>query len=744
MSPQTNEPKIKKRRIAGACDTCKKRKIRCDSGQQPGNKCTNCLSAGLECTHAEIMKTLGSAKGYVESLENRLEKMESLLNKLLPGIDFTEQFDKEEDPAAVEEASSLPRNDADHLLGAIQKLTLNPEEHRFFGKSSGIQFVQTALNFRSHVVGGTPPMITCPMPKRRKQYWEPVKWLLPRPDEEDNPQYTFPDADLLPVLIELYFTHVNCFYPTLHRPTFERKAKDNLHMRDHRFAATLLMVCSLGARHSEDPRVCLEGVPSMQSAGWKWHSQVQVIPKHLVYKPNLYELQTIALSSIFLAAISPVAWNQIGFGLRRAQDVGAHRRMKLDHPTADNEQWKRVFWVLLCLEWLAGTLAGRPLAMHEQDYDQELPVDCDDECWDRPAPLSFRQPAGKPSEISFFICYAKLFEIQAAVTSTIYSPRKARDLSGRALPPVSDAQNIVAFDSALNSWILEIPDHLTWDPERKNVLHLNQSALLHCGYYLVQIMVHRPYIPAPLETARPGALPSLAICTNAARSCARIIHTQNQLGLEPNHNMLAAAFTSAIVLLLHTWSGKRSGFAYDPEKEMEDVFKCMAALANAEARYQAAGRFHDILERLISVGDMSEWSKRYVEATAPARFQHGSASECTSSEPTVWPAQVPAESSGFYGANSSSYAFLPNSHGETGPATSYHLPLDAENLFQMPGNPDMNADADIMSMWSAAPSGFELADWESYIMNDPGANNPFLNFNNQFAPPSHSLPSKSV
>jgi hypothetical protein len=45
-----------------------------------------------------------------------------------------------------------------------------------------------------------------------------------------------------------------------------------------------------------------------------------------------------------------------------------------------------------------------------------------------------------------------------------------------------------------------------------------------------------------------------------------------------------AAFTSAIVLLLNTWSGKRSGFAYNPSKEMEDVYKCMKMLTVAEKR----------------------------------------------------------------------------------------------------------------------------------------------------------------
>jgi hypothetical protein len=107
----------------------------------------------------------------------------------------------------------------------------------------------------------------------------------------------------------------------------------------------------------------------------------------MIYKPDLYELQTIALSAVYLQPLSrsALSWNHIGLGLRRAQDVGAHRRRSELHPTAENEQWKRVFWyffslclygnrqhfftrVLLCLEWVVGTLTGRPLAMHDQEY----------------------------------------------------------------------------------------------------------------------------------------------------------------------------------------------------------------------------------------------------------------------------------------------------------------------------------------------------------------------------------------
>ncbi|KAJ7097867.1 putative fungal-specific transcription factor [Mycena belliarum] len=755
-SDLSSEPKSKKvrsdikRRTPGACDICKKRKIRCDSGQMPGNRCTNCLNSGLDCTHAEVMKTLGSAKGYVESLETRLEKMERLLNKLLPGIDFTEQLDNDDEPDILANAESqpLPRNDADHLVGAIKKLTLNPEEHRFFGKSSGIQLVQTALNFKSHYAGPQDPLSHPILQKRRNEYWDPVKWLLPPPDGEDTPQYTFPEPDLLQNLVHLYFTNFNCYYPVLHRPTFERRVQEKLHLRDHRFAATLLMVCALGSRNSDDPRVSLEDQESLHSAGWKWHEQVRVIPKHLIYKPNLYELQTIALSSLFLLAVSPVAWTQIGFGLRRAQDVGAHRRMKQSHPTVEHEQWRRVFWVLLCLDWMAGTATGRPLAMHDQDYDQDYPTDCDDDFWELPEPLNFRQPNDKPSDLSYFVHYAKLLEIQASVTSTIYSPRKPRDIAGRPFQP-SDAQNIIAFDSALNSWLLEIPDHLRWDPNRQNQLHFNQSALLYAGYYSVQIMVHRPYIPAPLETSRPGALPSLAICTNAARSCARIFDVQNKLGIEPNQNMLAPAFTAAIVLLLNTWSGKRSGFTYNPSKELDDVYKCITLLKKGEKRYLSAGRFNDILVRLISVGDTGAdgpFTKAYKEDTAPPSAQTGyepsmflAGLPAHESDPAAsrWPTELTQQLIEDFNQSNDKFEASLRSKSQDGVVQDVQQPNHAPifGFGSAPGTyseieqfmlmdqhqfpPDMLIDSGVMSMWSTIPSGFQLADWESYIMANP-------------------------
>lgn len=51
-----------------------------------------------------------------------------------------------------------------------------------------------------------------------------------------------------------------------------------------------------------------------------------------------------------------------------------------------------------------------------------------------------------------------------------------------------------------------------------------------------------------------------------------------------------AVFTSAIVLLLSMWGGKRSGFTTDHNTGMADVHKCMKMLGASEKRWHSAGR----------------------------------------------------------------------------------------------------------------------------------------------------------
>lgn len=73
--------------------------------------------------------------------------------------------------------------------------------------------------------------------------------------EREKPVYIFPEPDLMVSLISLYFAEVNIFLPILHAPSFNQCVAQGLHFHDHDFGTTLLLVCAVASRYSNDPRV---------------------------------------------------------------------------------------------------------------------------------------------------------------------------------------------------------------------------------------------------------------------------------------------------------------------------------------------------------------------------------------------------------------------------------------------------------------------------------------------------------
>lgn len=87
--------------------------------------------------------------------------------------------------------------------------------------------------------------------------------------------YLFPEADLLARLVDLYFNNIHTHLPILHRPWFRQKLEEQHHLSSREFGAVVLLVCAIGARFCDDPRVFVPGSNSGHSAGYQWFSQVQ-------------------------------------------------------------------------------------------------------------------------------------------------------------------------------------------------------------------------------------------------------------------------------------------------------------------------------------------------------------------------------------------------------------------------------------------------------------------------------------
>ncbi|KAF8625882.1 hypothetical protein AX15_005149 [Amanita polypyramis BW_CC] len=464
--------------------------------------------------------------------------------------------------------------------------------------------IQTAMELKNEYTGRESAIEKKELTTKRPEYWTNKPWEQSSVISK-QPKYTYPPDDLLQDVIDLYFRHFNLFFPLLHRPTFERSVAEGLHLTNHGFGAVLLLVCAVGARYSDDRRVVLDGDDGYHSCGWKWFEQVQVVRRNLL-APDLYDLQVHCLTVQFLRFSSAphACWTMVGIGIRIAQDVGAHRRkVHTSDWTAEDELRKRAFWVLVAMDRHLSCGLGRPCAIQDEDFDVDYPLEVDDEYWEHPDPEQrFKQPPGKSSLITAFNLYLKLSQLLAFTLRTIYAINKSKMLLG--FVGGQWEQHIVAeLDSALNKWVDSVPDHLRWDPNREHPLFFQQSVILYVCYYHLQILIHRPFIPSPRKPS-PLSFPSLAICTNAARSCSHIVDVMRKRDPIPGHWIVMQVFTASIVLLLNIWGGKRSGLSTDTQKEMAEVHKCMSVLRASEERLYSAGQLWDILYELASAGEL--------------------------------------------------------------------------------------------------------------------------------------------
>ncbi|KAF8178105.1 fungal-specific transcription factor domain-containing protein [Mycena galopus ATCC 62051] len=623
MSSEEDTETVKQKRVQRACDMCRRKK------RDGGERCDHCIKHDFVCTYIEPSTATtrpanqGSensqnlSRSYVQALEARVKAAEALLEKAKaeksPGVQLiSNAIHRLNSPFPMPHSDDLTFADIDESFRALS--IDHTAAQGFQGKSSAAMLVKSAVDLRNNSKKNKSAQdSTASIPSTIKARETPS---LPPPN------YAFPEDDLLASLISLYFENVNTFLPLLHRPTFEAAVSQHLHLDNSGFAQTLLLVCAVGARYSQDPRVSIQETSSVETAGWKYYDQVK-LSGHLVRThPTLYDLQAYFAADLLTFLCSQLAaefldctssprtcWTLVGFGMRLGQDIGSHRFKIRSSMTFEQELEKRASWVLFLFDAQISTALGRCIALQSHDFDIEMPIICDDEYW-ATSPVNstpmFRQPAGKPSKIAYFNCMLALNRILSFSCKILYSTNRSKTLIGLG-DDNWEEQVVIELDSALNKWFETIPTHLRWDPDNliQSDIFFDQSAVLYCTYYHTRIIIHRPFIPAMRRASNSTHLPSLAICNTAARACSHVAEVQQQR--RPNNPLWFSQtplFTAGIVLLLNIWGGSGNGTGkahVAAEKDLADVHRCMAVLNAQRQQWPSAGALLDTLQQLVAV-----------------------------------------------------------------------------------------------------------------------------------------------
>ncbi|KAJ7235609.1 fungal-specific transcription factor domain-containing protein [Mycena haematopus] len=640
-------------------------------------------------------------------------------------------------------------DDLEHLELAenFKKISLTPRVHPFMGKSSGAALLSAAMDLKadikreereealghSHQPTVDQPVRTDREPEavtwncRRLEYWT---WRPAVNSVAPRAPFKFPPEVLMQQLVDLYFTCHNIYVPVLHRPTFERGITEGLHLRDDGFAATVLVVCAIGSRWSLDPRMAEKGI----TCGWEWFEQVAQIKDPFFGQTGLYDLQYYCLTAQFLYGSTGLhaSWTFIGVGLRLAQDIGLHRRKaRIEVPSVERELFKRAFWVLVCLDRIVSAGMGRACALQYEDFDIDQLLEVDDEYWEHPT-HPFQQPPGIPSRVAYFNAYIHLNHILAFSLKTLYSLNKMPSLFSSFED--WDEHAVPELDSALNRWHQKIPDHLRWDPARKHPVFFAQSVALHCAYYNLRILIHRPLIPMLRKSTLKHQLkgPTLAGELYKCRQgmCDDSGLSRRRTGNAPVVINLSAAFTSAIVLA-ECVERETDGTSAGPEPRMANVYKCMELCGCV----RAGGKGHPA--ELASVGQLKlpNWFSDTCRAQGPRMstrrtLHHGTLTPhpCHEQRNSTFPSEskstssfpaLGAETFGDGLMEPSIFAPPPPAPGAWFPPTDTFADVYTLNPAKAePQDSILNMiDSDTIAMWTNAPRGLEVDDWGAYFLN---------------------------
>ncbi|KAJ7707149.1 fungal-specific transcription factor domain-containing protein [Mycena metata] len=662
----------------------------------PDSICSNCAAFGSPCTYVQPSKKRGPKNATVEELT---KENEALKAKLRASVCFLcaqplhsrGEIFQHSSPGSNATTEEQPTEDpyiGDELATRFRQFSIHNFDNKHYGPAGSYALAHNAMAMKEKYLGR--PMVSH---ARRSVYWDVLPWEKETHDK--RPRYAFPDSDLIASLLELYFDIVHPTLPILHRPSFERSVAQGLHLTNTEFGGLLLSVLATASRYSDDPRVFVKGDRSL-SSGWKFAKQLEIARK--LFEPTLYEVQMYALMSIYSLGLSTpqISWLYLGLAIRFLQQRGEHRRKRdLSNLTVEDELWKRAYWVIFTLDAMSSVFLGRPMGLHGEDYDVDLPLEVDDEYWD----LGFTQPLGKPPLISYFIAHARLCEILGDAMRRVHGSRKAKLLMGWDGPEWED-RTISQISAAMTDFLDTIPQHLRWDAANPpQGAFFNQAASLHISYQWIVITVHRPH----LETGRvPGAL---SICTTAART---IIDTADiwltKLQRLPPPNMFNPVFVSGLMLGLNMFATKRAGLM-DINRDSSYVERAMAILKFREHRWQTLGRLWELLGELLSLdGPVSQKPSHVVGESIKLEYQP----PLTAAEAPLEPEPVQAP---VWGSASPSHQY-----SRSGPVMTIEQQLG--ETIPLVDPMDVVLNEDLLSMWMTAPTDIAtIASWDTYFAN---------------------------
>ncbi|CAG8560012.1 26160_t:CDS:2 [Dentiscutata erythropus] len=590
--------------------------------------CSNCLAFNLNCTYNDTTKKRGPPKGYIEAIESRLYKMESLMGELAHSNDpraeailaelmkddlhplhkarkvnyaaWRNRLSSLDDTSIADSSTNANTNDYEigYINDAMGILSIDEENQvSYYGRSSGLQLLKHSDRYKNGILSFSNNI------NNGQTSTSNQKLVL---------HSELPSQELSDHLLELYFKHVHTTFPIIYKPRFFELLKD------HKNPPYLLLnsIYTLASNFSD----CIEVRKDRENpltAGDVYFDRAKALLDSDYDRAHITNVQALLLLSLreYGAGRVTRSWIYTGMAARMAQSLGLHRNNEKCYPITlshgEKEEQKRVFWGCYVLDRIPSVHFGRPLAIDEKDVDAAHPSeDGDDDYESLPFKMKHteslvsspnstnndtstqvnkeskepRELSNSVNIISRFNCLIRLCEIMGRILQNVYAI-KCNQAS------VSDSV-ISILESSLKTWFITLPPHLQYNPLDQHLDNLDVSTLsLHVIYYESLMLLHRPFVV--------GNNSSHKILTSSAEVISEIIDSmfrQNTL----KNALPVIIYGTFITSVVHACNANEPDTTISQSAKM-NLARCIRALESLKNNWILSHKYISLIIGLVDL-----------------------------------------------------------------------------------------------------------------------------------------------
>ncbi|CZR64563.1 uncharacterized protein PAC_14461 [Phialocephala subalpina] len=505
---------MQKQRVSRACDTCKRRKIRC-TGKQP---CAHCIKNNKTCEFKAAY-----TRGAVPEVQSApLEEQEKFLEEVgykrrqvwrpsptrrsFSHVQATVEDEEEEETVEEGDIEYVYLSENDHVHTILptrqpQELSLNPfsrpQTQTYRRATTANDSAGTSLYERTqdHL--------------NRRDYHQknPISaYGDPALPEIDTSFLLFPSESTAQALVARFFDFVTATNQILHRPTVERWLSELLSnirgmrtgSKENSQRAVVLMVFASTHEYMDDE----EGEWDTNTSFYYFQAAENQLTKE-TGEIRLATLQARLLQCMYLLSRSRInqCYSIFGTIVNFVYTLGLHRERR--HSSTSDlleiEMQKRVFWSAYIMDKYLSSSLGRPQLLRDEDIDQQLPLLVED---DHLTP-GFLQTVSKDAQnpMQAAVYQIKLSKILSKVLRELYGIQKSS----------LETRFAVAgkLNAALRKWQSETAHFLDLDPSLLSPLYRRQNMALHLSYSQALIILHRPFLLDNFDSHLDIAVPVL-------------------------------------------------------------------------------------------------------------------------------------------------------------------------------------------------------------------------------------------